>query len=78
MTTLSESINSLKKDHIIHDFHHVHFKICPFFRMPDKYGLWPALLNVLVCQSKTVSAAINNGHDVYLRWPVLIGTASFY
>ena len=25
----------------------------------------------------TVSAAINNGHDVYLRWPILIGPDFF-
>ena len=38
---------------------------------------WPAFLNFLVLQNKTVSAAINNGHDVYLRWTILIGNAFF-
>ena len=33
---------------------------------------WPASLNFSVWPSKTVSATINNDHDVYLRLPILI------
>ena len=38
---------------------------------------WPAFLDFLAWRNKNVSAAINCGHDVYLKWLILIGTAFF-